>query len=77
MLVSEATYKGFSKNEKAMWHCHKTEIPKVSATLPDLSPDEAAKVVKDIESTYGKIYLLWDPGKTELPVGRPSVTVLK
>ena len=77
VIVGEETYKGFSKAEKAMWHYHKTEIPKVSATLPDLSPEEAAKVVKDIENTYGKIYLLWDPGRGELPIGRPTVTVLK
>ena len=77
VIVGDATYKGFSKNERAMWHYHKTEIPKVSATLPDLSPEEAAKVVKDIENTYGKIYLLWDPGRGELPIGRPTVTILK
>jgi hypothetical protein len=60
-----------------MWHYHKTEIAKVSATLPDLSPEEAAKVVKSIEETYGKIYLVWDPGLQSLPTGNPSVTVLK
>jgi hypothetical protein len=52
VIVSPETYKTFSAAEKARWHYHKTEIPKVSATLPDLSPEEAAKVVKEIEGTY-------------------------
>jgi hypothetical protein len=76
VIVGPAVYATFSADEKAMWHYHKEEIPKVSATLPDLSAEEAAKVVKSIEDTYGKIYLIWDPGKTSVPTGQPSVTVL-
>lgn len=77
VIVDAATWQKFSGAEKAKWHYHKTEIPKVSATLPDLSPEEAAKVVKSIENTYGKIYLLWDPSRQNLPTGNPSVNVLK
>jgi Protein of unknown function (DUF1264) len=77
VIVSPETYQTFSAAEKARWHYHKTEIPKVSATLPDLSPEEAAKVVKKIEGTYGKVYLLWDPGKGQPAVGQPSLSILK
>ncbi len=77
VIVSPETYKTFSAAEKARWHYHKTEIPKVSATLPDLSPEEAAKVVKKLEGTYGKVYLLWDPGKGQPAVGQPSLSILK
>jgi len=76
-IVDAATYAKFPEAEKRMWHYHKTEIPKVSATLPDLSAEEAAKVVKSIEETYGKIYLAWDPSLETLPSGTPSVTILK
>ena len=76
-VVDPATYNSFSESEKAMWHYHKTEIPKVKAKLPDMSLEEATKVVKSLEETYGKIYLLWDPSLGNLPVGNPSVTVLK
>ena len=76
VVVPADTYSKFSADEKALWHYHKTEIPKVQATLPDLSPEEAAKVVKSLEETYGKIYLLWDPSKGDLPIGNPSVYVL-
>ncbi len=76
VVVPTATYNSFTAAEKGMWHYHKTEIPKVQATLPDLSPEEAAKVVKSIEETYGKIYLLWDPSRSKLPTGTPSATIL-
>jgi hypothetical protein len=77
VIIAPEVYKKFTAAEKRMWHYHKIEIPKVSATLPDLSQEEAAKVVKSIEETYGKIYLLWDPGVATVPTGRPTVTILK
>ena len=77
VIIAPEVYKKFTAAEKKMWHYHKIEIPTVSATLPDLSQEEAAKVVKSIEETYGKIYLLWDPGVATVPTGRPTVTILK
>lgn len=75
-VVSTDIYNTFSDAEKALWHYHKTELPRVEARLPDLPPEEAAKVVKSLEETYGKLYILWDPGKSDLPIGNPSITVL-
>lgn len=76
-IVGAATYKSFSQDERAMWHYHKDEIPKVSATMPDLGAAEAAKVTNSIMDTYGKIWLLFDPQTTgDQPVGQPTVTVL-
>ena len=42
-----------------------------------LSPEEAAQVVKKLEGTYGKVYLLWDPGKGQPAVGQPRLSILK
>jgi hypothetical protein len=75
-IVSPEVYNGFDPEEQALWHYHKTEFPKVEATLPDLSAEEAAKVVAAAEETYGKVYLLWDPSVDELPVGQPIVRVM-
>ncbi|HLB71757.1 MAG TPA: DUF1264 domain-containing protein [Candidatus Methanoperedens sp.] len=75
-IVSAETYNTFNADEKALWHYHKTEIPKVEATLPDLSPEEAARVVKSLEETYGKVYILWDPGRSNNPVGKPEINIL-
>jgi len=77
VIVPTATWKTYSKTEQALWHYHRVEIPKVSATLPGMSPAEAKKVVDSLLETYGKIYLLWDPTKGKAPVGQPSVYVLK
>ena len=77
MVVDAATYNKFSKKEKALWHYHKIEIPKVDAVLPDLSPEEAAKTLKSMEETYGKVYILWNPAKSESPVGKPIISILR
>ncbi len=76
VVVSAEIYKTFSKAEKALWHYHKTEIPKVEAKLPEHSPEEEAKILKSMEETYGKVYILWNPGKSKLPTGKPSVSIL-
>ncbi len=76
VIVPGFTYESFPAAEKGLWHYHRTEIPKVSATLPGLSTEEANKIVQSLLETYGKIYLLWDPSRSQLPIGNPSVTVL-
>jgi uncharacterized protein DUF1264 len=75
VIVDKATWGKFSKKEKELWHYHKIEIPKVAAVLPDVSPEESAKILKSIEETYGKVYILWDPAKKE-PMGKPQVSIL-
>lgn len=76
MVVPTDVYNSFDGAEKAMWHYHKEEIPKVNAKLPDLSEEEGAKVAKSLEETYGKIYLFWDPSQGDKPVGSPRVYIL-
>lgn len=77
VVVPTATWKTFSKSEQAMWHYHRVEIPKVSATLPGMSPAAAKKTVDSLLETYGKIYLLWDPTKGKAPIGQPSVWMIQ
>lgn len=76
-VVDTKTWQGFDANEQALWHYHKEEIPKINAKLPDLTDEEATKVVETLNETYGKVYLLWDPAKSDLPVGQPSITILE
>jgi hypothetical protein len=75
VIVNKETWKKFPKKEQALWHYHKTELKIVDPTLPDLSPEEGAKTMKGIEETYGKVYILWDPAKSD-PIGRPVVSIL-
>ncbi len=77
-IVSPAVYKSFPANEQALWHYHKIEIPKVNATMPDMSPADAQKFVAQMTETYGKVWLLFDPMATNnMPTGQPAVVVLK
>lgn len=77
-IVAPSVYKSFDSTEQAFWHYHKDEIPKVNATMPDMTPDQAKKMVAAITDTYGKIWLLYDPMATNnLPTGQPSIIVLK
>jgi hypothetical protein len=76
-IVMPAVYKAFSPAEQARWHYHKTEIPKVSATTPDMTPAQAKKLVADLTETYGKVYILWDPMTSDQPLGDPAITILK
>ncbi len=75
-IISAEMYKSLPENEKKFWHYHKDEIAKVDAKLPDLSSEEAAKVVEGIQETYGKIFILWNPAQSTLPVGEPHVTII-
>ncbi|MBV8722007.1 MAG: DUF1264 domain-containing protein [Candidatus Eremiobacteraeota bacterium] len=76
-IVAPKVYSSFTPSEQGYWHYHKVEIPKVHATLPGMTPDQAAKLVAQISNTYGKIWLLWDPMTNVNPVGTPTITVLK
>jgi Protein of unknown function (DUF1264) len=77
-IVSPSAYKSFPASEQAVWHYHKDEIPKVNATLPGMTPDQAKKVVDSISDTYGKIWIMYDPMATNnMPTGQPQVVVLK
>jgi hypothetical protein len=76
VIVDAATFEAFEESEQASWHYHRQEIPAVEATLPDLSPEEAAEVVASLQETYGKVYLFWDPALGDQPVGQPSVVLV-
>ena len=78
-VVPPAVWKTFSKSEQALWHYHRVEIPKVSATLPGMPPAQQKSVVASMLETYGKLWLLWNPLDTASgwPTGKPSIIVLK
>ena len=76
VIVPAAMWKTFPASEKKLWHYHRREIPRVDAVLPDMSKAEAAKVASSLMETYGKVYVLWDPSKQQLPTGMPSVSIV-
>lgn len=71
-IIDADAYAALPETEQALWHHHKEEIGQVDPTLPDMTEEEAEEFVKSIEETYGKIFLVWDSPKDELPVGQPQ-----
>jgi Protein of unknown function (DUF1264) len=76
MIIPTDVWKTLPPDEQKLWHYHKLEIPKVGAKLPGMSADEAAKVMASMQETYGKVYQLWDPMTSKIPVGQPQVNIL-
>lgn len=77
VIVPDAAWKSWPAAEQSYWHYHKTEIPKVNATMPDVSPAEAQATVAKLTETYGKVYILWDPMDNKAPIGAPSINNLE
>ena len=71
-IIPSAQYARLPEKEKKYWHYHKTEIPRAKATLPDLTGDEAAKLLPAINETYGKVVYFWKMGD-KYPMGEPFI----
>src|ERR687897_456552 len=67
-------YNTLPEEEKKYWHHHLTELPKVKATTPDMTAEEAAKVKPVLDGTYGKVVYFWQLGDP-LPIGEPTAII--
>jgi hypothetical protein len=77
-IVPTAVWKTYPASERAYWHDHRVEIPKLKyAKLPGLTPAQANKVIASLMTTHGKVWILWDPETTNgKPIGEPTITIL-
>ncbi len=75
-IITTAQYNTLPKKEKKYWHYHKDEIPRAHATLPDMTPEEVAKVIPAINETYGKVIYFKQP-HDEFPLGEPYVVIVQ
>jgi len=75
-VIGADAYAGLSEEEKTYWHYHKTELPKVNATLPDLTAKEAESLMPVLNETYGKVIYFWQVGD-EYPIGEPFIVKIK
>lgn len=41
-----------------------------------MTPEEAKKFVAELNESYGKVWVLWDPQTTPDPVGTPVVSIV-
>ena len=69
-------YNTLPEEEKKYWHHHLTELPRVKATTPDMTAEEAAKVKPVLDGTYGKVVYFWQLGDP-LPIGEPTAIIIE
>ncbi|MDX1371978.1 MAG: DUF1264 domain-containing protein [Nitrososphaeraceae archaeon] len=75
-VITSEQYKELPQDEKKYWHYHLTELPKVNATLPDLTSEEALTLKPILDETYGKIVYFWQYGD-KYPIGEPQVVIIE
>jgi hypothetical protein len=75
-IITTAQYNSLPKDEKKYWHYHKTEIPRAKAQLPDLTGEEAGKLIPAINETYGKVVYFQKLGD-KFPVGSSYTLIVQ
>jgi Protein of unknown function (DUF1264) len=75
-VIPANLYNTLPEEEKKYWHYHLTELPKVKATTPDMTAEEAAKVKPILDETYGKVVYFWQLGDS-LPIGQPTAIIIE
>lgn len=75
-VIPANLYNTLPEEEKKYWHYHLTELPKVNATTPDMTAEEAAKVKPVLDETYGKVVYFWQLGDP-LPIGEPTAVIIE
>jgi hypothetical protein len=75
-VIGADAFVELAEEEKKYWHYHKTELPNVMATLPDLTADEAQPLMPTLNETYGKVVYFWQIGD-KYPIGEPFVVVIE
>jgi hypothetical protein len=60
--ISKNAYLALPEEEKPNWHSHPKEtITQANLSFPELSQDEAKKMMKIITDTYGRQITVWNP----------------
>jgi Protein of unknown function (DUF1264) len=75
-VVPANMYNTLPEEEKKYSHYHLTELPRVKATTPDMTAEEAAKVKPVLDETYGKVVYFWQLGDP-LPIGKPTAVIIE
>lgn len=75
-IITTAQFNTLPEAEKRYWHYHKTEVPRAHASFPDLTQEEAAKVLPLVNETYGKVIYFQKP-EDKFPLGEPYVVIVQ
>lgn len=75
-IVGPEMYGTFTDTEKKMWMPTKDLLLTTAASMPEADAQQFANVAQSYANNYSKVYLLWDPGRLNIPTGSPLVTVM-
>ncbi len=75
-IITTAQFNTLPEKEKHYWHYHKTEVGRACATFPDLTKEEAAKILPAVHETYGKVIYFQKP-EDKYPLGEPYVLIVQ
>ncbi len=75
-MVGSEMYSTFTADEKKLWMPTKDLMQTTMASMPDIDAEQFNNVAQSLSNKYSKVYLLWDPGRINLPTGSPIVTVM-
>jgi len=71
-IITTEQFNKLPEEEKGYWHYHLEEIPRAKATFPDLTGEEAAKILPAVNETYGKVFYFKKP-HDKMPLGEPYI----
>ena len=75
-IITTAQFNKLPEGEKKYWHYHLVEVPRAHATFPDLTDEEAAKILPAINETYGKVIYFKQP-QDDMPLGEPYIMIVQ
>jgi hypothetical protein len=70
-LISDAAYRKLPDAEKKYWHAHTYEVLGGGLIAPGMAPEDEAKFMKTVLTTWGKAWHTWPDPSTPVPVGEP------
>ncbi|WP_177166652.1 DUF1264 domain-containing protein [Nitrosomonas sp. Nm51] len=75
-IITAEQYNHLPEEEKKYWHYHATEFPRAEVSLPDLTHEEAEKLMPVLKETYGKVIYFQKPDD-KFPLGEPYVLIIQ
>ena len=75
-IITVPQYNALPEEEKKYWHYHATEFPRAEVSLPDLTKEEAKKLMPVLNETYGKVVYFQKPDD-KFPLGEPYVLIIQ
>jgi hypothetical protein len=73
-IISEALFTQLPEDEKKLWHSHRYEVMSGLLTAPNASAAAEQELMKELVSTYGKTWHLWQIDRGDkLPLGLPKL----